>query len=151
MVKLKNKNQLGFTAIELILVVVFVALIAGVTVPMYGNFQVSNNIDLSVSKTTQTLRRAQILSQANEGDSNWGVSVGQDHILLFKGTSSTTRDTDFDEVFDLTGNIVVSGNQDIVFDKLTGEPQTVGSINFSSNNNNENRTITINEKGMLSY
>ncbi|PLX24971.1 hypothetical protein C0580_03525 [Candidatus Parcubacteria bacterium] len=150
MLKLNNNNQFGFTAIELIVIIVFIALIAGTTVPMYGKFQASNNLDLSVTKTVQSLRRAQVLSQANDSDSNWGVSIGQEQILLFKGTSSTTRDINFDEIFDLNGNILVSGTQDVVFEKLTGEPQTFGSINFSSNNN-ETKTVTINEKGMLSY
>lgn len=151
MLKSNKKNQFGFTAIELILVVVLVALLAGVTVPMYGKFQVTNNLDLTVSKSVQTLRRAQVLSQANDGDSNWGVSIGQDQILLFKGNSSTTRSTEFDEIFNLEGNIQISGQQDIVFEKLTGKPQSFGSINIASNNNNESRTITINSKGMLSY
>jgi len=150
MLRSNKINQVGFTAIELILVIVFVAFLSGITIPMYGKFQTTNSLDLSVIKIVQTLRRAQILSQANDGDSNWGVSIGQDQILLFKGMSSTTRNTDFDEIFTLDNNIEFSGEQDIVFEKLTGEPQTFGSINIAGSNN-EVKTITINSKGMLNY
>ncbi|RJQ34678.1 hypothetical protein C4566_01870, partial [Candidatus Parcubacteria bacterium] len=116
MLRSNKINQVGFTAIELILVIVFVAFLSGITIPMYGKFQTTNSLDLSVIKIVQTLRRAQILSQANDGDSNWGVSIGQDQILLFKGMSSTTRNTDFDEIFTLDNNIEFSGEQDIVFE-----------------------------------
>ena len=144
------KSNNGFTLVELTLVVVFITLVAGLSVPVYQRFQNSNDLDLAAMELTQTLRRAQVLSLANDGDSNWGVYSGSGQILLFKGASSTTRDANFDEVFSIPASIQVSGLSEIVFDKFSGEPQITGSIIISSNNNDQ-KTITINSKGLLEY
>lgn len=143
------KNS-GFTLIEVMLSLATVAIIAGISIPVYQSFQVRNDTEIATIEIAHTLRRAQIISQASDGDTSWGVYITNGNVILFKGTSYATRDSTFDEIFDVPGSITPSGVGEVVFEKFTGLPQTTGTITLTSNTN-ETRNITINAKGMVSY
>lgn len=140
----------GFTLMEILLVVALIGLLFGIATPMYISYQFRNDLDVSAITIAQTLRRAQLLSQAVDGDNNWGVRIQINNIILFRGPSYAGRNTGFDELFDLYSSITPSGLQEIVFAKMTGLPQTTGTVILTSSNN-ETRPITINSKGMVSY
>lgn len=140
----------GFTLIELILVIATITVLAGIAIPVYSLLQVRNDLDVATNTTIQTLRRAQTLSQAIDGDTAWGVKAQQSDITLFKGASYSTRDTNFDEVYSLSGNVTPSGVSEVVFSKLLGNPNTTGILTLTSSNN-EVQNITINSKGFLDY
>jgi type II secretory pathway pseudopilin PulG len=125
-------------------------LIAGMSVPVYQAFQNRNDLDIAATTFAQSLRRAQALSQAVDGDSPWGVNIGSGSITVFKGASYAARDASFDEVFAVPTSIAVSGTSGIVFAKMTGAPQTTGTTVLTSSTN-ETRSITINTKGMVAY
>ena len=107
-------------------------------------------MNVAANTTLQTLRRAQILSQAVDGDSSWGVKLQQTDIALFKGTSYSLRDTTFDEIYTLSGNVTPSGVSEVVFSKLFCNPSTTGTLILTSSNN-EVQNIALNEKGFLEY
>jgi prepilin-type N-terminal cleavage/methylation domain-containing protein len=147
---LKLNKQRGFTLLEVMLSVAIIALIAGLGTPIYQGFQVRNDLDVAANSISTSLRRAQILSQAVDGDTSWGLSIQSGAITLFRGVSYASRSAEYDEVFDLQGSITPSGVSEIVYEKFTGIPQTTGTIILTSNAN-EIRNITINEKGTISY
>lgn len=149
--KRHNKRHLtGFTIIEVLLSVVIMSMIAGVGIPIYQSFQNRNELDIASVSITQSLRRAQVLAQAVDGDTAWGLYVQSGSITLYKGNNFIARDTGFDEDFQIPTNITISGTQEYVFSKFTGEPLSTGVITLTSVNN-ESRTITVNEKGMIDY
>lgn len=140
----------GFTLIELLLSISVIMIIAGMSAPIYQSFQVRNDLDIATVTIAQSLRRAEVLAQAVDGDTNWGVDIRTGSITVFKGASYATRDTAFDELFDVPTSITPSGASEVVFAKFTGVPQTTGTITLTSNAN-ETRIITINAKGTVSY
>ena len=142
--------QGGFTFIEILLVVALIGITAGISIPVYQSFQTRNDLDISSITIAQTLRRAQLLSQAVDGDISWGVKVAVGNITLFKGENFFARDTEFDEVFSMPTSISVLGLEEIVFEKFTGEPQNTGTTTLTSVNN-ETRSINISSKGTVSY
>lgn len=143
-------NRQGFTFLEILLVVALVGILAGLSLPIYNIYKERNDIDVAVNTTAGALRRAQVLSQAVDGDTSWGVYIDTNNIIIFKGTNYAGRDTDFDEEYNLSRNFTVSGLSEVVFAKFTGLPQSTGDIILTTNNN-ESRTITINSQGMLEY
>lgn len=132
------------------LVVATIAVLAAISVPVYSTLQIKNDLDVVTNTTLQTLRRAQTLSQAVDGDSIWGVKLQSNDITLFKGASYALRDTDFDEVYTLSGNITPSEVSEVVFSKLLGNPNTTGTLTLTSSNNDV-QNITLNSKGFLDY
>lgn len=144
------KKDEGFTLIELLLSIAVIAIIAGTGVPVYQSFQNRNDLDIAAVTVAQTLRRAQALAQAVDGDTSWGARAQSGNITLFKGVNYASRDMVYDETFDMPTNIAVSGTQEYVFTKFTGLPQTTGALTLTSVNN-ELRNIVINSKGKIDY
>lgn len=143
-------NQSGFTMLEVLLSVALIALIAGLSIPVYQTLQLRNELDIAAATTAQTLRRAQVLSRAVDGDTSWGLYAQSGSITLFQGTSYAGRNTGFDEVFSVPTTITPSGTQEFVYAKFSGLPQSIGTLTLTSDNN-ETRNITINEKGTITY
>lgn len=140
----------GFTLVEILLAIALVAVLAGFSIPAYRYFQVQNELSIAADQIVGSLRRAQILSQAVDGDATWGVDIRTGQITMFQGSSYASRDSDYDEVFDVPSNISFSGINEIVYSKVFGEPDATGIITATSVLG-DSIVITINEKGTLSY
>lgn len=140
----------GFTLLEVLLSLSVVAVLSGLLIPAYILLQGRNDLDLAAQSVAAQLNRAQTLSQAVANDEQWGVYVQEGSSTLFQGSDYASRSAAFDEIIELSGNIDVSGTQEFVFAKLTGETEGPGSFTLISGNN-ETREITINEKGVVEY
>lgn len=144
-----KKLNKGFTLIELLLSVAIISALAGLSLPVYRTLLSKNDLDISATVTASSLRRAQALSQAVDGDTTWGVKAQTGSIVLFKGASYAARDTTYDETFGVPTSIGFGGVSEIVFAKLTGLPQTTGTINLSTES--DARSVSINEKGTIGF
>lgn len=140
----------GFTLLETLLSISIIIILAGISVPLYQSFQVRNDLDIAANVVSQSLRRVQLLSQAVNGDSSWGLYVHAQTITIFKGDSYATRTIEDDEVFEIPTGIVTAGISEVVYSKFFGLPLSTGDIILTSSIN-ETKTITINHKGTLSY
>lgn len=146
----RTMNNKGFTLIEVMLSLAIIAIIAGMSVPIYQSFQVKNDLDIAATTIAQTFRRAEMLAQASAGDSSWGVHAGSGRIVLFQGTSYATRNSAYDEISDLPLDITATGTTEFIAAHFTGYPVTAGTLTLTSTAN-ETRTITINNYGMVEY
>lgn len=140
----------AFTLLEVLLSVAALTVIAGISLPIYQSFQVRNDLDIAATTVAQSCRRAEVLAQASDGDTNWGVHIQPGSIVLFQGTIYAVRNETFDEIFTMPTSVVPSGMSDVVFEKFTGMPMTTGTTTLTSSTN-ETRTITINAKGMVNF
>lgn len=145
----KLNHERGFTLLELLLSVAVISTLAGLSLPVYRTLLQKNDLDIAVVSVAQSLRRSQMLSQAVDGDTTWGVKAQSGSIVMFKGVSFAARDANFDETFDVPSTISMSGVTEIIFAKFTGFPQTTGVINLSTEI--DSRTVSINGKGTVSY
>ncbi len=141
-------NQSGFTLLEIMLVVALVSVIAGFSTPLILRAQRQNDLDIASTSVVQSLRRAQILAQTAKADGDWGVYITNDQVVVFTGSSFAGRDVGYDEEIDLGNAISASGDQEFIFEKLTGFTST-GSATLSTDT--DSQEISINEKGMLTY
>lgn len=145
-----KRNSSGFTLIETILVVALVGIISGIGLPLYNMMSGSNDLDIAENMLVASLRRAESLSSASVGDSEWGVGITPGAFVLFKGSNYAGRDVGFDEVYDIVDSIQTSGLAEVVFTKLSGNPHFSGTVTLTSLGG-ENKQITINEKGMVNF
>ena len=145
---LKKLNK-GFTLLELLLSIALISVLAGFSLPVYRTLIKKNDLDIAANSIVASLRRAQILSQAVDGDITWGVKVQSGSIVVFKGASYATRDTAYDEIFDVPTSIGIGGTGEYVFAKMTGLPQSTGTTTLTSES--DTRTVSINAKGMVGY
>lgn len=145
-----TSSMRAFTLLEVMLSLAAIAVIAGISLPVYQSFQVRNDMDIAATTIAQSCRRAAVLAQASDGDTSWGVRIQSGSITLFKGANYAARDATFDEFFSMPTSITPSGLSEIVFAKFTGMPTATGTTTLTSSIN-ENRTISINAKGMVSY
>ncbi len=140
----------GFTLIEILLSVTIIGILAGLSLPVYRTFQVKNDLSIAVDTVVQSARRAQELSRATQGDETWGVDVRSGSITVFQGANYASRNTDRDETFEIASSMNVSGVTEFVFTKLTGLPQTIGSLTLTTVAG-ETAIVTINSKGMIDF
>lgn len=149
--KLDNRQTWrGFTLLELLLSLALIGILSVASAPLYLSYQTRNDLDVGVNTIVQNLKRAQILSQANDGDTTWGLKIQTGSIVLFKGVSYAARDVTYDESFDLPDNITFAGPQEIIFSKLVGLPSVTGTIILTPVSG-EPRSIILNSKGMINY
>lgn len=140
----------AFTLIEILMSIAIIAIISAIGIPVYQSFQTRNDLDVATVTVVQSLRRAQILAQASDGDSSWGVYATSGSIIIFKGTSYSGRSTSSDEVFVVPASINPATSSEYIYNKFSGLPTATGTINLISITN-ESRNITINSKGTVSY
>lgn len=149
---LVGKAQNGFTLLEILLVVALIVAVAGLSVPIYQSFQVTNDLDIAVNTIAQSSRRAQILAESGQGDKNWGVYMDSTKIVVFRGDAYSGRpqeDQDVDEEFEVPVTITIPQSE-VVFSKISGDPNTTVSITVAASNGNT-RDVSINEVGMVEY
>ena len=145
----KIRAKKAYTLIELLLTIGLMGLLAGFSLPIFNNFQFKNELESSVNITVRALKSAQVFSQSNVGDSIWGVSISGNTVTVFKGSTFSTRDTGYDNIYTFPANIGSSGITEITYSKLYGIPSVAGNINLSNNSNS--RQISINAKGTITY
>lgn len=143
-----NTRVRGFTLLEVLLSVGIITILTGIMLPVYRPFQTQNNLDVAAQIITQTLHRAQVLSQSGQSDARWGVFVQSGSVTLFQGVTYANRNTSFDELYEISTAIVISGTQEFVFTKLRGE-LSAGSASITLSTESQSRTLSVNNKGMI--
>jgi len=138
----------GFTFIEIILSIALLGILAAVAIPVGYEIQSRNEIDVARLLIAENFRNAETNARAVSGDSSWGVYIDTGMISLYRGSSYAARV--YEEVTEISSAISISGMQEVVFNKFTGEPVSTGTTTISSSRGGV-RSIGVNEKGTINY
>jgi prepilin-type N-terminal cleavage/methylation domain-containing protein len=138
------KDNDGFTAIELILVIAIVAILGATTTPFLINFYQRNNLEVATDTIIGSIRKAQNYAINNKDTGNWGVCLSGTKIRLFRGTCAAPT---FSEQFDKSSSVTITGLNETTFSKARGEPSAPLSINVSNSIGSYN--INVNNAGGL--
>ena len=147
---LSPKSNQGFTLLEVLLTIAIIGILAGAAAPVFQALQNRNDLDIALTTTAQSLRRAQLLAQAVANDTTWGVKVRPGFIIIFQGPNFINRNTNFDEEFTMSSSLTFSGVSEFVFSKFSGLPQNPGTLILTTTNN-ESKSLNLNAKGTISY
>lgn len=147
---MSKRNIPGFTLLEILLVISFLAFLFGIMAPVYNHFQTRNNLDLAAQTLVQSYRRAQVLAKSMKYDSSWGVYASATTSTIFKGNSYASRDSSYDEIRPFPGNVIASNTTEIIFLKSTSTPTSVATTTLKTPDN-EIRYIYINAQGTIYY
>lgn len=146
----------GFTLIELLLVVSIIGIISITSMPILMDSLIRNDVNTALTTAAQTARRAGLLSRAAEGDRQWGLHFENSLMAIFKCPASglcayagrNVAETDYDEVFSISPEIIITGTTDYLFTKLSGLT-TAGTTTFTSGSTA--KILTININGIVNY
>jgi len=130
----------GFAILEVILVVGVIGAVTGMSIPLYRDYQIRNDLNLATEQVTQGLARARLLSQSAQDDSGWGFYVPAG--VLYKGESYEDRDDSYDETYPMPSTITPTGLFEVAYTKLRGQPSATGAITLTALNR-EQRTVFI--------
>lgn len=150
MIRTGKQLHSGLTLIEVLLSVTVLVILSSMTIPVYHSFKTRNDLDIMEYTIVQTMRRAQALAQAIDGDMSWGVFIQEGDIILFKGLTFPTRDPNYDEIFEVSSGVAISGLTEIVFAKFSGYPLSPGTTTLTASSG-ETRLIFVNAKGIIDY
>jgi prepilin-type N-terminal cleavage/methylation domain-containing protein len=144
-----KKISRGFSLLELLIVISIFSIFASMTTSTYYNMRSHTSLELDTSSLVEALRFAQSSSQSGKGDSKWGVKIFPNQFVIFKGDTYAGRVLGFDDAYNLSGGVNVSGVSEVVFEKVTGGTTVVGTVTLT--NASDSNNIIINEKGTINY
>ncbi len=144
-----KRRDCGFTIAELGIALGMVVVIAVLTVPFGIIFYRDQILDETAQDILIALRRSQSQAITQREDSRFGInfSTETDAYVLFQGNSYITRMPAADEKFYLPFGFSLSGIGEVVFENLSGLPNTTGNITVSFLGNN--KQININTQGKI--
>ena len=128
------KKISGFTMIELLVVIAITLLLAASVAPIYGNFQVSAQVNENTSQIVQALRSAREKSLAGYNNSQHGVKIFPGKYVCYQGSSYALRDSAYDREFVLNNSLSLASNLsngEINFSKGNGKPDSIGTITIT--------------------
>ena len=139
----------GFTILEMLLAISVIGVLTGFSAPIVARLQRSNDLETAQRSLIQAHRRSQQLARSSINDQTWGVKVQTGLVTTFVGISYATRDTTYDEDFQISNAISISGLNETVYNKTTANPSGVGTTTLQ--NNGQTKVITVNAKGTIDY
>lgn len=156
-----NKNNAGFTIVELIIVIAILAILAAIPIADFVLMQKRTNLDNAAQDFIGIVRFAQNKTLAADSASQYGVYldtlVFPNKYTLFKGASYALRDVSSDQVYSLSDTIEFydvsfAGGNEIVFNKVTGVTQESGNVSLRVKADpSQNKTVYISNFGVVSF
>lgn len=146
--QIKYYNR-GFSLVELLIVIGILALFATTSTGVYYSLRSNTSLELNTGSVVEAVRLAQSSAQSGKGDAKWGVKISANQLTIFEGNSYAARNTAADQVYTISGDVAVSGIDEVVFEKVSGATTGPGTVTLT--NSYGVRNIVINEKGTVTY
>lgn len=141
----------GNSYLQVLLVVAMLTILAAVASPMYAQFQYRQRLHGTADILLSDIRLTQSKAMQSVENNQWGIHINDSdkaYVIFYGSTYNPTESENYSVSY--PNSISMSPNQDIVFQAITGLPDSAASttISITSQNLNESRSIVINEEGM---
>jgi len=144
-------DQKAFTLVELLIVMAISLIIIVVALPIYGNLQVSSQLNENSLQIIQTLRTARTMSIAGYNNEPHGVKFESSSYTLYQGASYDTRISTFDRVMQIGDALIITSDlagDEVNFSKGLGVPSNTGTITLTHDVSGD-REIVVNSLGVV--
>jgi len=157
MKKEKNLSQ-GVTALELLMVVAIMAILAAIVISPFAQFRNSKVLDTAGENALSILARARGNTLSSKNSYQYGVHFESAQMVLFRGAIYNSLDAN-NEAVALDGALEIyptppsltGGGSDVIFDRLTGKTSQDGTVVIRvKSDTSKTRTITVNATGVVS-
>ncbi|MCC6323278.1 hypothetical protein IT400_00620 [Candidatus Nomurabacteria bacterium] len=155
---MQNQTK-GNTMIEVIIVIGIVVLLLAVISPVISSFREKQILKNTAEEVKVLLDEARINSVSSKDSNFYSVRFQADRVVFFKGnppvnlSDPETKTVTFDSRINIIpANVVLQGSgTDVVFDRLTGNTSTYGTITLELVSSPSTRKIiTVNALGVVS-
>jgi prepilin-type N-terminal cleavage/methylation domain-containing protein len=126
-----NISSLGFTLVELLLVMALVLIVGMVTSSIGISYYQSQILTETTDNFTSVLRQAQGYAMSGKNNSAFGIFVAEDSYVLFEGQDYESRLSNEDMIFPINSYINISGPSEIIFSPFTGTSNVVDTVYIS--------------------
>ena len=146
--------RLGFTFIELLIVLGIMGIVALVALPFFSDSISRNDLQTASLELTNALRRARASSMAAQANTTWSVHLQSDRHVVFDGVVYSPADPDNFETL-LPSTITINaislngGGSDVRFTKIKGATTDFGTITLLDSNSGQSVVISVNAAGHI--
>ncbi|KKP88348.1 MAG: hypothetical protein UR91_C0020G0004 [Candidatus Nomurabacteria bacterium GW2011_GWC2_35_8] len=150
---MQNFYRKGVTVVELLIVIAVLGIIFLIVLPQFSKSRENQVLKNGVADILSSVNKARGNTLASLNSSEYGIHFQIDRVVIFKGTSFSSEDSN-NEIINITtpANIsditLLGGGSDIYFHRLTGAPSTTGTITISTGS--YSKVITILATGVVS-
>lgn len=137
-------KKLGFSLIELLIVVSLIITIGAMSAPFASGFLIRAYQETTVNTVISSLHRAESLSLDGKGTSSWGICKTGSIVRVYQGSCASPT---IKEDSSISTNVTITGLSDVTFSRVNGEPSSTLSIAISSGAGTKN--ITLNTLGVV--
>ena len=141
----------GVTLIELLIAIAIITLMSAAAIPIYGNLQVSSQINENSTLIIQTIRTARQNSISRVNNLGHGVRFFSNSFVMYQGTDYGTRQAQYDREIPLDSSLAITTNltnDEVNFSRSTGVPSEAGEVTLS-HDLGDVKTIIINKFGAI--
>lgn len=154
MYKFSKKNILGFSIVEILIVIGILAVILSITVGVFVQFKNREALDKDIELVKEVLSQAKHLTLNSKDSNQFGVHFNSNSVVIFIGpvylfSSSTNQVYNFNSDVVLYGTSLNGGGVDILFKKLSGSTDNDGIITLKSNNASTTKSLTVYKTGIV--
>jgi prepilin-type N-terminal cleavage/methylation domain-containing protein len=155
----KNKASIavrGFTLVEIVVAITIAALLVFFSIRMFGSFRDTQVLQGETSQAVSLVAKAQSYTLNSKADSEYGVRINGDQLILFKGLTFASSSPDNEAyvlhpAVGIASTTLSGGGLDIIFDRLTGDTSNDGSFAvYLKADMTQKNTIYVNKTGAIS-
>jgi prepilin-type N-terminal cleavage/methylation domain-containing protein len=145
----------GFTLLEVVIVVAILAALAALSAVTFRAMYDSTTVRAGASEVFGALVSARTRTLAAEGDDVYGVHVSSTTVTRFVGNTYNPADASnelyfFEGLVRATSTLIANGGE-IVFTRLSGVPNTVGTIYVYDMSGSGTSSVVIQSTGLIEY
>ncbi len=149
-----NKS-LGFTLAETLMVVAITVMVSMIMFFSFSNYSSTEALSKDQARVVSVLEKARALTLDSYNSSQYGVHFATSTVTIFTGTTynpanSSNLVTTLNPRVQISNITLVGGGSDILFNRLSGETNQMGTTTLSLvANDSVTRTVAIYSTGLI--